>query len=60
MKQKIVSQWIKGCNIHCQLCYRGTFIVTTYMKWLWIIVKMYSVKKQDVKPIMLCLFSLQL
>lgn len=22
MKQKIVSQWIKGCYIHCQVCYR--------------------------------------
>jgi hypothetical protein len=60
MKQKVVSQWVKGCYIHCQLCYSVAFIVTTYLKWPWNVVKMYSVKKQDVKPIILSVFVLQL
>jgi len=44
MKQKIVSQWIKRCYIHCQLCYRVAFTVTTYMKWPLNVLKMYNVK----------------
>jgi len=60
MKQKIVSLWVKGCYIHCQVCYRVAIIVTTYMKWPSNEVKMYNVKKQEVQPIILFLFILQL
>jgi hypothetical protein len=28
MKQKVVSQWLKGYYIHCQLYYRVVIIVT--------------------------------
>jgi len=35
-------------------------IVTIYMKWLWNVVEMYNVKMQEVNPIILFIFILQL